>query len=78
MSKNYRLHCWKCKKFADKIKEVYGEPLIEHRIYHEGIYELEWSNISDMNVVGTYCLKCGTELFGNPEEKVTTKMDKNE
>ncbi|MHA1852531.1 MAG: hypothetical protein ACTSUF_03380 [Candidatus Heimdallarchaeaceae archaeon] len=61
MNKKF-LWCKKCKKYPDKIKERYREPLIEFRKWNGFDYELQDSNISEIEFE-QFCGVCGSKLI---------------
>lgn len=56
------LWCPKCKEFPDKIIEKYLEPIEETRVWDNGNYGLDESNIDEVEFE-QLCFKCRTNLI---------------
>jgi len=62
MAKKY-LYCSKCKKYPDRIKEKYLEPIVEDREWNKetGCYELKETNFDGVEFE-ELCGECETKL----------------
>ena len=56
------LYCPKCKEYPDKIEDTYRDPITEKRKWYEGCYELQDTNINEVEYE-EFCGKCGTKLI---------------
>ena len=61
------LWCEKCREFPDKIIEKYLEPVEEIRVWDNGDYGLDESNIDDVEFE-QLCFKCRSKLIDKSEE----------
>ena len=56
------LYCTHCDEYPDKIENRYTDTLIEKRKWFDGCYELQNSNINELEYE-EICGKCGTKLI---------------
>jgi hypothetical protein len=59
-------YCYKCGKYATKIKEIYNN-VVEHREWKDDCYELIESSLSEPT--DTVCAECGTSVWEHHIEK---------